>query len=165
MAACLAGRPSLICYDFDGIMTDNRALVFDDGREAVFINRADGLAIAAIRKAGVPQVIVSTEANDVVLRRAEKLGIRAKHNVADKSRVVMQLVDEYGADLASTVYIGNDVNDLDVMHQVGFPIAPSDAHPAVKQVAIHVTGAVGGAGVVREFYDAVLATILVQQEG
>ena len=54
-------RAELVVYDFDGVMTDNRALVLPDGGEAVFVNRGDGLAIARLHDLGVPQVIISTE--------------------------------------------------------------------------------------------------------
>jgi 3-deoxy-D-manno-octulosonate 8-phosphate phosphatase (KDO 8-P phosphatase) len=146
-------KTSLICYDFDGVMTDNRALIFDDGREAVFVNRGDGLAIAAIRQAGTPQVIISTEANEVVLRRAEKLKVPVFHDVSDKAAVLNSIVEEFSATLQSTVFIGNDVNDLAAMKMVGYPVAPSDAHSSVLAVARLITEAPGGAGVVREFYD------------
>ena len=63
----------LICYDFDGVMTDNRVLVDQDGREAVMVNRGDGLAVAAFKRLGLAQMILSTETNPVVAARAAKL--------------------------------------------------------------------------------------------
>jgi 3-deoxy-D-manno-octulosonate 8-phosphate phosphatase KdsC-like HAD superfamily phosphatase len=66
---------SALFYDFDGVMTDNHVLVDQNGVESVYVNRGDGYAIARFREMGIPQVIVSTEKNPVVERRAEKLGI------------------------------------------------------------------------------------------
>ena len=63
----------LVCYDFDGVMTDNRVLVLEDGREGVFVNRTDGLAVAALKRMGLPQLILSTEENPVVSARGENL--------------------------------------------------------------------------------------------
>ena len=65
----------LIVYDFDGVMTDNTALIFEDGTEAVFVNRGDGLAIAKIKEIDIPQVIISTERNSIFAKRGEKLKI------------------------------------------------------------------------------------------
>ena len=78
----------LIVYDFDGVMTDNRVLTFQDGTEAVFANRADGLAINMIKEMGINQIILSTEKNAVVEARARKIGIPAIHGVGDKNTVL-----------------------------------------------------------------------------
>ena len=70
-------KPGLVVFDFDGVLTDNRVLVFDNGQEAVFCNRSDGMAIGALRGAGIPVIIMSTETNSVVSARARKLQIEA----------------------------------------------------------------------------------------
>ena len=74
----------LIIYDFDGVMTDNRALIMDDGREAVFIHRGDGFAVARIKEKGIAQIILSTETNPIVTARAKKLGIPVVQAVENK---------------------------------------------------------------------------------
>lgn len=146
-------KPDLICYDFDGVMTDNRVLVLEDGTEAVSVNRADGLAVAAIREMGVRQVIISTEENRVVSTRARKLGIPVLQGISDKRAALEAFARENGCSLDRTVFIGNDVNDLEAMRAVGHPVAPADAHPSVRDLAVHVTRARGGEGVVREFFE------------
>ncbi len=143
----------MICYDFDGIMTDNRALVFEDGREAVFVNRSDGWAVARIKEMGIGQIILSTEENPVVAARARKLRIPVLQGLSDKRTALLDTVASGGWDFARVAYLGNDVNDLEAMRSVGFPVAPADAHPLVLEVADFVTSAIGGAGVVREFYE------------
>ena len=145
----------LICYDFDGVMTDNRVFVFQDGREAVAVNRADGLAIAAIRRRGIPQIILSTETNPVVAARADKLGIPAIHGVDDKAIVLTDFAARNDHSLQRTVYIGNDLNDLSAMRLVRYPVAPQDGHLKICDIAVLVTNACGGHGVVREFYETV----------
>lgn len=62
----------LIIYDFDGVMTDNRVLINEEGKESVFCNRSDGLAISRIKQIKIPQIIISTETNKVVEVRARK---------------------------------------------------------------------------------------------
>ncbi|MEX2481435.1 MAG: HAD hydrolase family protein [Gammaproteobacteria bacterium] len=167
---------SLIVYDFDGIMTDNRHLVLEDGREGVFVSRSDGWAVARIRELGIPQVIISTEENAVVAARARKLKIEpnhagellfdlvvaararklkieAIHGVGDKAAVLTDYAARHGIDLAHAAFLGNDVNDLPAMRLVGLRVAPSDSHPDVLAIADMVLKARGGEHAVREFYE------------
>lgn len=146
----------LIIYDFDGIMTDNKVLVFEGGKEAVFCNRADGLAICKIKELGIPQIIISTEENRVVEARAKKLNIEVIYGVRDKKSTLMDYCKKKNYDLKRVLYIGNDINDLDVMKSVGYPIAPSDAHESVKKISKIITNVKGGNGVIRELYEMII---------
>jgi len=143
----------LIIYDFDGVMTDNRALLMDDGREAVFIHRGDGLAVGGIKKMGIPQITISTEKNPIVAVRAKKLGIPVVQAVEDKKKVVERILKERKIDRKDVVFVGNDLNDEGAMRLVGFPIAPADASKPIKKIAKIVLSTRGGYGVVRELWD------------
>lgn len=149
-------KPDLIVYDFDGVMTDNRVLVMQDGTEAVFANRADGWGISQLRQAGYRQIILSTEANPVVSSRARKLGLEALQGSGDKLNDLTAFCHSYGIALERVLYVGNDVNDLDAMRVVGYPVAPADAHASVLALAKHVTKSCGGAGVIKELYELLL---------
>ena len=146
----------LIVYDFDGVMTDNRVLVSEDGKEAVFCNRSDGLAIGKIKEAGVPQMILSTEENKVVAARAKKLRIGVIQGVRDKVRILTDYCKKENYSLKRVIYIGNDTNDLEVMKSVGYPFAPQDANDRVKKIAKIVIKKDGGSGVVKEFFEKIL---------
>lgn len=143
----------LIVYDFDGVLTDNRVLVFDDGHEAVFCSRADGLAIGLIKKAGIPQIILSMEENRVVETRARKLGIDVLCGIQDKKTILADYCRKNNYELKRVVYIGNDINDIEAMGIVGYPMAPQDARPAVKRISKMIIARNGGDGVVREFLE------------
>ena len=140
----------LIVFDFDGVMTDNTVYVFDDGREAVRCNRADGLGCDLLRAAGVAMMILSTETNTVVAARARKLKVEAVHGSTDKETALAGIITERGLDAPRVMFVGNDLNDLSAMRLVGWPVAPADAHPSIRAKARLVTQACGGAGVVRE---------------
>lgn len=75
----------LIVSDFDGVMTDNRVLVDEDGKESVLVSRADGQAVRMLRSMGIELVIMSSETSRVVERRAEKLRVRCIQGVTDKA--------------------------------------------------------------------------------
>jgi len=151
--------PDLLVYDFDGVMTDNRVLIFQDGTEAVFVNRADGWGIAQLRKAGFRQIILSTESNLVVSARAKKLQIEVCQGSTDKVQDLVSFCQNNSIDLAKVLYVGNDVNDLEAMRIVGFPVAPADAHPDVLKISKHVTMARGGEGVIKEISGWLLKTV------
>jgi len=143
----------LIIYDFDGVMTDNRALLMDDGREAVFVHRGDGLAVAKIQEMGIPQVILSTETNAIVATRARKLGIPVIQSINNKKNAVEMLLKERNVRGEQVIFVGNDLNDEQAMLSVGWPIAPADACSRIKEIAKVVLVSRGGHGVVRELLD------------
>src|SRR3990170_3916107 len=143
----------LVAFDFDGVFTDNRVYVFEDGREAVLCSRADGLGLQKLRAAGVETVIISTETNPVVAARARKLKIRCLQGLDDKLGALNDLAREMGLELSQVAFVGNDINDLPCLAAVGLPIVVRDAHPDVVPYARYQTKTAGGRGAVREICD------------
>jgi YrbI family 3-deoxy-D-manno-octulosonate 8-phosphate phosphatase len=149
---------AFVVFDFDGVMTDNRVLVAEDGRESVFCSRADGLGVQMLSRAGVGCLILSTEVNPVVSARAAKLGVECVQGLGDaKGEALREILRARGLDPAAVAYVGNDVNDIECLRHVGVPICVADAWPAVRRAARYVTGRPGGNGAVREVCDLVLA--------
>jgi N-acylneuraminate cytidylyltransferase len=146
----------LLVFDFDGVFTDNRVYVMEDGREAVACNRGDGMGLSMLRDAGLAIVVLSTEQNSVVDARCRKLHIECKHGLADKRAALVELAREKKVDLNNVVYVGNDVNDLGCMEAAGFAVAVADAHPLAIEKADLVLSGRGGAGAVRELCDLLL---------
>ncbi len=156
MPSQIRSSVELIVFDFDGVLTDNRVLVFDDGREAVMCNRADGLGFDCLRAAGIPTLIMSTERSPVVSARAAKLRVPVLQAVRDKGEALMSHCSTHGIDRERVMYVGNDVNDLPAMRLVGHRIAVADSNPAVMAIATHVIAARGGEGVAREIAEVLL---------
>jgi len=148
--------PGLIVFDFDGVLTDNRVLVFDDGREAVLCNRADGLAFDLFRRNGIPTLILSTEKHPVVAARAKKLKVPCLQGVGNKKTALQNYCRKKSLRRADVLYIGNDVNDLAAMRIAGHRVCPSDAHPEVRAICSIVLRSKGGEGVARELAERVL---------
>jgi N-acylneuraminate cytidylyltransferase len=145
-----------VVFDFDGVMTDNRVLVMDDGREAVFCDRMDGMGVGLLRERGIPLLILSKEKNPVVGQRARKLSVECLQGIDDKLAALRQWLSGRKLRLEHTVYVGNDVNDLECMRACGTAVCPSDAHPAALAAAAVVLSKKGGRGAVRELADAIL---------
>ncbi|MEM1251144.1 MAG: SIS domain-containing protein [Cyanobacteria bacterium P01_H01_bin.21] len=147
----------LLILDFDGVFTDNRVLVRQDKTEAVLCHRGDGWGIARLRETGLEVLVLSTEPNPVVLARCHKLNIDCIHGCNDKPRALQKLAQARSLSLDEIGYVGNDVNDLRCMQQVGVPIAVADAVPEIKATACYITTQPGGYGAVREVADRLLA--------
>jgi len=152
----LPARIAAIVFDFDGVFTDNRVLVSEDGTEAVFCNRADGLGLDRLSVTGLPLLVLSTEKNPVVAARCRKIGIEYRQGLADKARALTQFASERGIPLSEVIYVGNDLNDQECLAAAGCGIVVADAHPAVQSLARVVLQSGGGQGAVREVCDLVL---------
>ena len=147
---------SLIVYDFDGVMTNNKVLISQDGTEIVQVNRADGLGVSEIRKLGIEQIIISTEENPVVTSRARKLNIQCLQGIVDKKNTLIDYCNKNRIKLKNIIYVGNDINDKEVMKIVGSTFCPADAHKSIKAISDHVLKTKGGDGVIRELLDLVI---------
>ena len=143
----------LLVYDFDGVMTNNKVYVSQNGNETVQVNRADGLGVSEIKTLGIEQIIISTETNPVVTVRAKKLSIDCMQGVKNKKEALTIYCNNNDLDLNNVGYVGNDVNDKDVMEIVGFTFCPSDAHVSIQKICNYVFKSKGGDGVIRELLD------------
>jgi YrbI family 3-deoxy-D-manno-octulosonate 8-phosphate phosphatase len=143
----------LIAFDFDGVFTDNKVYVFQDGSEAVCCFRGDGIGLDKLKRLGIATVILSTERNPIVGVRSRKLGVRCVQGCKDKRVALGRIVQELGFSLEQVAYLGNDLNDLTCLSAVGLPMVVHDAHPDVVALALYRTQVAGGQGAVREICD------------
>ena len=143
----------LLAFDFDGVFTDDRVYILQDGTEAVRCFRGDGIGLQKLTGLGLHNVILSTETNPVVSARAEKLNIPCTQSCTDKMAALETLMQQYGVGTRQVAYIGNDINDLDCLRAVALPIVVHNAHADVVPYARYRTRACGGHGAVREVCD------------
>lgn len=163
-----------VAFDFDGVFTDNKVWVDQDGRESVCCDRGDGLAFDMVRafqsqgKINAEFFILSKESNPVVITRAQKLKLDCRHNIGDK----LSFMREYFANrfpsnsnsFEGLIYLGNDLNDLPLMRKAGFSVAPADAHHKVKEISHLVLPEQGGDGFVRAFIEILFGINLLTEE-
>ena len=142
-----------VVFDFDGVFTDNRVIVFQDGNEAVVCNRSDGLGISRLRNLGIEMLILSTETNPVVTQRAYKLNLPVIQSVEDKLLVLVEWAKQKKILMDHIAFLGNDINDQICLERVGMPVLVADAMPEVKPLAKVILKKDGGKGAVREFCD------------
>jgi len=150
------GKVEMLVLDFDGVLTNNRVWVGENGEEMVACSRGDGLGIAALRAQGVNVAVLSSEASPVVAARCAKLGIPCIQDAKNKGPRLAKLALDAGVPLEHVIYVGNDVNDVPAMELAGLALAPSDAHAAARGAADRVLSRPGGGGAVREVCDWIL---------
>jgi YrbI family 3-deoxy-D-manno-octulosonate 8-phosphate phosphatase len=149
-------RIELVVFDFDGVMTDNRVWVDENGHEQVAANRSDSEGLAQMRKAGVQAMVLSKETNPVVAARCRKLNLPMLQGINDKATVLRNYLKEQQVDPHHVVYLGNDTNDLPCFEVVGCAVAVADAQPVVLRQADLVLSRSGGHGAVRELCDMII---------
>ena len=149
----------LLVLDFDGVMTDNRVLVDQDGKETVRCDRSDGMGIEMLREAGMESVVLSKEKNPVVAARCRKLRMECIQGKDDKLPILQEMARSRGLSAEAIAYVGNDTNDLDCLRWSGVGIAVRDSHPETLGAADWVTSCGGGSGAVREVCDLLVAML------
>ena len=150
----------LIVFDFDGVFTDNRVIVSQDGTESVSCCRSDGLGLRRLDEIGIKYCIISTETNPVVATRAKKLNVPVFQGHDDKLPVLMKLAQNKGLELHNIAYVGNDINDKECLESVGLPIVVADAYPEIVSISMFQTKQNGGYGAVREVCDLFYSVVL-----
>jgi YrbI family 3-deoxy-D-manno-octulosonate 8-phosphate phosphatase len=145
-----------VAFDFDGVFTDNKVLVFQDGQEAVFCDRGDGLGLEQLKRLNIPMLVISKEENPVVVARCRKLKINCLHNISDKLSVLNTWLQKNNLNPSQVIYVGNDVNDIKYLQAVGCGVVVSDAHTMVKAYAKIILSSNGGSGAIRELCDLIL---------
>ena len=142
-----------IVFDFDGVLTNNKVLIDENGKEWVQCNRSDGLAMEILKKQGMYVIILSSEKNKVVLARGRKLGVKTYNNCKDKLNFLKKLQNRGEIDLNTTLYVGNDINDFEAMRACEVSACPKDSHSDIKKISKYILEINGGDGVARYLVD------------
>jgi len=152
---------SAVCFDFDGVFTNNFVYVDQNGFESVRCSRSDGLGLSKLREINVPMMVISTETNKVVGERCKKLELPYLQGVRDKLIELKKFASAQRLNLSNIVFMGNDINDLDCLKSVGHPVVVPDSHPYIlSSIDAYVTEACGGEGAVRELCDLIFQSKL-----
>ncbi|HEY0544932.1 MAG TPA: HAD hydrolase family protein [Pyrinomonadaceae bacterium] len=152
-----AARIKLLLMDCDGVLTDGRIELLENGDESKTFHTRDGHGIVLMHRAGLSTGIISGRSSTLVERRARELGMQhVRQGTWDKIKDYEELLAEAGTDEASVAFIGDDVTDIPLMQRAGFAVAVADAVPETLAAAHYVTGLPGGFGAVREVCELIL---------
>ena len=153
---------SVFIFDFDGVLTNNIVFVDQCGIESVACSRSDGLAFDVLRRLKKQSYILSTEKNQAVKARANKLKVPVIQGVNNKVKALKELKNTEGIDFKNILYIGNDLNDYGAMKLCGYTACPADSHPKIKEISTIVLKTDGGNGIVRELLEDVFGLDFIE---
>jgi 3-deoxy-D-manno-octulosonate 8-phosphate phosphatase (KDO 8-P phosphatase) len=144
-------------FDVDGVLTDGRLYIGEQGETVKAFSTLDGHGLKLLAQGGIEPLIVTGRDSPAVRRRVADLGLaHAVYGAADKLAAAGALLASLGIAWEDTAAIGDDWPDLPLLARAAFACAPANAHAEVKAVADHVTAAAGGHGAAREFCDLLL---------
>jgi 3-deoxy-D-manno-octulosonate 8-phosphate phosphatase (KDO 8-P phosphatase) len=149
----------LVAFDVDGVFTDGRIYLSDDGIESKAFCTQDGFGVRQLLAAGIEVVVISGRASRAVERRMRELGVtHVVQNCRDKVAAFDAIIDSLDIRAAECVFVGDDVPDLPLLEKVGYSVAVANAVNRVRDRCDYTTLADGGFGAVREVCDLVLAS-------
>ena len=147
-------------------MTDGGMYYTSEGEAMKRFCVYDGMGMVLLQEAGIPCGILTSENSQVVKARAEKLKVRYLYlgvgskvnpNCLTKLQAAQKICDELGISLAEVCFVGDDINDVELLSAVGYPCCPPNARPEVKAIqVIHMLKTSGGQGAIREIADEIL---------
>ncbi len=153
----IAKNIKLLILDVDGVLTDGRIILDNEGNELKAFHVRDGHGIKMLQRAGIQVAIITGRYSKVVERRARELGITEVYQRCHIKTVAFEhIIGQYGLTEKEVAYMGDDIVDIPVFRMVGLPIAVSDAEDEAKKYAVLVTRNRGGRGAVREICDFLL---------
>ena len=152
-----AARIKLLLMDCDGVLTDGRIWLMDDGTDQKSFNTHDGLGLALLHRAGLRSGVISGRTSSGLERRAGELEIEfVRQGDPDKVAAFEDILRAAGVGENEVAFVGDDLTDIPVMLRVHLAVAVADAVEEVRGVAHFVTGQEGGRGAVREVIELIL---------
>lgn len=153
-----AAKVVLLLSDCDGVLTDTGVYYSRDGEQLKRFSIRDGMGVERLRNIGVEVGFVTGEVTGPLVKRAEKLKVTELHlGIKDKASVVRSIMHTRGIDWDQVAFMGDDVNDVEVMQLVGLAGAPADATTFAKEVAHYVAPSRGGHGAFRDMADLIVS--------
>jgi 3-deoxy-D-manno-octulosonate 8-phosphate phosphatase (KDO 8-P phosphatase) len=158
-------KVKVLILDVDGVLTDGRIILSDDGQETKCFNVRDGHGLKLIRRAGIEVIFLTGRTSKVVELRARELGVEKVYQGSlDKLSVFNDILASAGLVPEQVAYMGDDIVDMPVLRRAGFSITVCDAHDEVLGAVDLVTKNAGGRGAVREVCEMILKTQGIWEE-
>jgi 3-deoxy-D-manno-octulosonate 8-phosphate phosphatase (KDO 8-P phosphatase) len=149
----------LLLLDVDGVLTDGRIVYDSRGGDLRFFDVTDGIGVRALKKAGIPTILVTAKISRAIMPRARDMGVaEVLSDILPKTRVLDAIREKYGVAENEMCFVGDDLLDLGIMKRVGCAVAVANACAEVKRAADLVTKRRGGRGAVREVAELILKT-------
>jgi len=153
----LVTKVTAFVFDIDGVLTDGKVLVLENGEMARSMNTRDGYALQYAVKSGYIIGVISGGKSEPARKRLEKLGIHGVYlGITDKLDSLKEFMHIHDLRYENILYMGDDMPDYEVMQKCGVPCCPKDAVQEIKDLSVYVSDKIGGAGCVRDVIEQVL---------
>jgi 3-deoxy-D-manno-octulosonate 8-phosphate phosphatase (KDO 8-P phosphatase) len=147
----------LLALDVDGVLTDGIIYYSPAGDAMKGFSARDGMGISLARAAGLKTALITGRRSPMVEQRAKDLHIDyVIQDAVRKLPAMEKLCSKVGLTMAEVAYMGDDLNDVELISQSGFGAAPSDACEEARRAAAFVSAYDGGHGALREFVEYIL---------
>ena len=147
----------ILLTDVDGVLTDGGMYYNSKGDFMKKFHARDGMGVALLRKKGIPTIIVTKEKTDIVRKWASKMKIaKIFDGIQNKEKIVDEICKKYKVTASQIGYIGDDVNDIELLKKVGFSATPKDGIIEVRKIVDYICKKNGGEGAFREIADLLI---------
>ena len=147
----------LIALDVDGTLTDGKIYYDSNGNEMKAFDAKDGMAISQASKNGIDIAVITGRNSSIVERRAKELGVKHIYQgIHSKVGTLECILNNLKLTFDEVMYIGDDINDIEIMRKVRYSACPIDAVNEVKEISNIISSKGGGEGAVREIIETVL---------
>lgn len=147
----------LVLTDVDGVLTDGGMYYSETGEFMKKFNTRDSMGMELLLNINIKTVFVTRENSKIVKKRIKKIRIADLYSgILDKSKLLPIILEKYGVKSNEIAYIGDDVNDIEIMKLVGFSVTPLDGNYEVKNISDYVCNVNGGNGAFRELADLII---------
>ena len=147
----------MVLTDVDGVLTDGGMYYSNDGEIMKKFNTRDGMGVKLLSEKKIGTIIITSENSPIVKKRGKKIKVLKTYvGISKKELLLPEICKKYSLNLQNIAYIGDDVNDLKILNNVGFSCAPNDGVEKIKKNVDYVARVKGGSGVFREVTDLIL---------
>lgn len=150
-------RLKLIIFDVDGVFTDGSVYLNKKGDELLKFSRIDGKGIELLRNFGLKTAVITSEDSEIIKLRMDKLNINDIFiGIKDKTKIYTQLKEKYSLQDQDICYLGDDIQDLDIIRKVGFSSCPNNAQQIIKDSVVYISPFYGGYGFIRDVCNLII---------
>ena len=148
----------LLATDVDGTLTDGGMYYTTKGDVMKKFHARDGMGVNLLKRRNIPTILITKEMNSINKKWAKNMNIKKVYEgVREKEKLVKILCNQFKVRSGEICYIGDDVNDIELMKKIGLSACPADANYIVKKESDVILKTQGGKGALREVVDLIMS--------
>ena len=149
----------LVITDVDGVLTDGGMYYSENGESLKKFNTKDAMGMELLLKYKIKTIMMTRENSKIVKKRAKKIKVSELYSgILNKKSLLDKILKKYNLKNDQVAYVGDDINDLDIMKSVGFSACPFNAMIEIKKISNYVCNLNGGDGAFREFSELIMSS-------